>query len=951
MPKPKKPAINSRSDDDLFSQALSQLHHQNPPLRSRLADASVPVQNRDATGDLRYSPSPFYAPEQPGSSKVAEQDIYANYDNSYAASIDRHGEQERGVNEPQFLQSYIQPEDDLEPAHTPLTAEDNKGPFPMFSSEGPLDTFSQSFQQQLPQEFQYRDDRRLDSSLRREQLNGQTGRVVSDASNYSSQYGSVGWDSVSDFDERSVRGSQSNNVFTHQPEVENPFASTRTKARSDTEGGIRQLYRSENSRSSFHRKLHADAPNFQFPPRNQVDDDTRFTPSILQRKLDTEDFSVSQRNGARVREVIDRTPSRSVLSEGGGRFWEFQPRPSTVHGSEANPAKQAEESSQKDVKTTMAAEFAKDPISQSPATVAALKAEAIKRIQEQFKAQVAKRIEESERVIEPTTIANDAYLRMNKLGLLAHPALKLGLIHSKPDTRNVHEKFGELLKSIKIEEAFQMDQHVRLSEKLLVDLNLTGWNLLVSKDKELIPIKTPFDILGVPIPEPYGDFRNSQGMSRKWIAKKCPSKLKIKAPLSGYPMTREIQLRNDLWNTPGRYEKYVDHPIYGGRDDENTNPEDLDFQFKVAPQHWMLPDYEKNYPSAVRWEEISILKTYHQALTVQQHLYLSFLNLGPNFVLYWRHFLMAKEREAMIVRAFNLTVRMSSDDQHEWVDKEWFGLTEEQRRSWNPVSPREAASEFELATYRQVDENNFPVPFGRDTYKDVIIVPRDPQPPVKDPPERSMASYSLFCHELHPYYLARDPACLVTLLNTCLIFPDLNKFPADPEALGENYFWKPAISIKEPAKVPLGGELERNVPYMPGLPLGPNIKERVRADRTFFYSAFFYNLLTVWRDYGDEKVWFYGHGIPYRYDPNKPPELLGQPKNKFPKGEKWVDGNEIEKHVVQLQHLVDILNMGICIDRWLPEDEPAEEKVPERETWFGAKRADVNYKPPSPFTT
>ncbi|KAK6529710.1 hypothetical protein TWF281_008872 [Arthrobotrys megalospora] len=947
---------SSRDNEDV-NRATSYPHIESPmPWRPLPPDVGISYPESEVPDHMRYSPSPFFtSPTSTPSSALAHDPQFRTPILPYQPP---HLPQTREFEPDPFDQAYLHEaprRTNQSMMQQTLIDQVNTQNFPMFATEGPLDTYQQAyaFQQQLPQEYQpYMGERRRGDPLQREQWIGPSGQLYPELPGYGSQYGSMGWENLSDFDDRSSVHSymQEREVLVNPPEMENPFLSGRGKARSDTEGGIRQLYRPENF-SNFTKKIqHADTSSFVFPPKQRVETDTRFTPSILPQRVEM-DIAVPCPDKAQ--DDKERTPTKSIKSEQQDhKPWEFVPRPSTVHGRPVHPEKEKENDHQ-ETKSVSEVELTKEPPFQTPEAVAALKAEARRRIQEQFKAQVAKKLEESQRVIEPTSIANEAYDRMNKLGLLAHPALQLGLIHSKVDTRNIHEKFKALIQSIRMEESSQMETHLRLSEKLLLDLNLTGSNLLHAQGKLPTPIVTPFEMMGVPMPEPYGDYVNEEGISLRRIEKghSIPFRLGY-APLSSYPMTREIQLRTGAYYLKTRYAQYGKNPFVS--DDENAegNPEEKDFHFKVIPNHWELPeDFQKNYPSAARWEEISIVKTYHQALIVQQHLYLSFINLGPSFFMDWVHFLMAKEREAILVRAFSLTMRMASDDCHEWVDKEWVELPEDekQNRAEKVPEPRNETLKFNLSDYRHVDENGFPVSFGRDMFKGITININESLLPPKDPPEKSMATYSIFCHELHPYYLARDPELLQTIFDQCLIMPDLKAFPRDPNALGENYFWKPAMSIKEPRKVMLGGELGRNLPFMPGLPLGPNILERVKADRTFFYSAFFYNLLTVWRDYKDEKVWFYGNGTPHRYDPNNPPANLGQPKNKFPKGEKWMDGSEIAKHVGHLQQLIDILNLGIFVERWMPEDDQVKEKEPEPETWFGAKRNTVNQRAPSPY--
>ncbi|KAF3315294.1 hypothetical protein TWF173_003839 [Orbilia oligospora] len=944
-----------RDDEDLV-QATDNLHIASPmPWRPLAPDLGIayPDSELPVSGSVRYSPSPFFT--SPGSTPS----IFLAHDSGFYTPFHQY----QSSHPPQAREYEPEPFDQIflnEAPQEPNQSQTQQVPasqaasqsFPMFSPGGPHDAYQQSyaFQQQIPQEYQsYMGERRQGDPLQREQWIGPAGQLYPESSSYGSQYGQIGWDAQSDFDDRcSVQSyMQEREPFTSPQEMENPFLSGRGKARSDTEGGIRQLYRPENY-SNFAKKIqHADTSNFVFPPKQRAEADTRFTPSILPQRVE---MGTPVSNSDKTRDDKEKTPTKSVKSDQQSqKVWEFMPRPSTVHGRPVHYEKENEIDHQ-ETKSVSEAELAKEPSFQTPEAVAALKAEARRRIQEQFKAQVAKKLEESQRVIEPISITNAAYNRMNKLGLLTHPALQLGLLHDKSDTRNIHEKFKALIQSIRMEESYQMDIHLQLSEKLLLDLNLTRWNLLCAKDKGPTPIVTPFELMGVPMPEPYGEFVNEDAISPRDLENDHMALFPLKnAPLSSYSMTREIQIRTGRY-----YERNQDaesNPQALKNEGVEGNPEERDFHFRVKPKHWQLPeDFQKNYPSATRWEEISIIKTYHQALTVQQHLYLSFVNLGPTFFVDWVQLLMAKEREALLVRAFSLTVRMNSDDSHEWVDKEWIGLSEEEREKRMGQIPglRNEALEFRLSDYREVDESNFPVPFSKSTYKDITININESPAPPKDPPEKPMAIYSLFCHELHPYYLARDPHLLETIFDQCLIMPDLKQFPRDPKTLGENYFWKPAMSIKEPRKVILGRELEHNLPFMPGIPLGPNILERVRADRTFFYSAFFYNLLTVWRDYKDEKVWFYGNGTPYRYDPNKPPANLGQPKSKFPKGEKWTDGSEIEKHVGHLQQLIDILNLGFFVERWVPEDDALRGKDPERESWFGGKRSTVTQRAPSP---
>ncbi|KAK6354254.1 hypothetical protein TWF730_008666 [Orbilia blumenaviensis] len=951
----------SPQDNDDLSKATSNLHIASPmPWRPLPPDLGLSYPESEIPDHMRYSPSPFFASPRSASSIPLAHDpqfytphhAYRGIQQPQTRGFDPTTFDERFVHEAppprRTNQSYTQ--------QTPMNHFNTQN-FPMFASEGPHDSYqpTYAFQQQLPREYQpYMGDTRQGDPMQREQWIGPAGQPYPDPSGYGSQYGTMGWDNQSDFDDHSSVHSylHEREPFVNQPEMENPFLSNRGKARSDTEGGIRQLYRQENY-SSFAKKIqHADTSGFVFPPKQRVEPDTRFTPSILPPRVEME-IPVSYPD--KMRDEKDRASTKSVKSEQQDhKPWEFGPRPSTVHGRPVHPEK-GKPSDNQEAKSVSEAGVGKETKIQTPEAVAALKAEARRRIQEQFKAQVAKKLEESQRVIVPTpeTITNDAYDRMNALGLLAHPALQLGLIPNKMDTRNIHMKFKDLLQSIRMEESTQIEVHLRLSEKLLLDLNLTGYNLLLAAGKLPVPIMTPFEMMGVPMPEPYGDYTDADGVSLRYIEKYHPIRFRLKyAPLSSYPMTREVQLRTGEYYMRTRYAQYGKNPFVSDYEDPEGNPEDRDFHFKVSPKHWELPkDYQKNYPSAARWEEIAIIKTYHQALIVQQHLFLSFLNSGPSFFMDWEHFLLAKEREAIMIRAFSLTVRMTSDDCHEWVDKEWIKLSEEEKKKRSDQVPeaRDEDQEFNLSDYREVDENNFPIPFGRDMYKGITINVNESPPPPKDPPEKSMASYSLFCHELHPYYFGRDPELLQTIFAQALIMPDLKKFPTDPNALGENYFWKPVLSVKEPQRIKLGGELQLHLPYLPGIPLGVNILERVRADRTFFYSAFFFHLLTVWREYKDEKVWYYGNGTPHRYDPNKPPANLGCPKSKFPKGEKWMEGSEIAKHAGHLQHLVDILNMGIFIDRWVPEDDKVKEEKPESEpeSWFGAKKTAIN-RAPSP---
>ncbi|KAK6334816.1 hypothetical protein TWF718_010262 [Orbilia javanica] len=946
-------------DDEELSQATSNLHIASPmPWRPLHPDLGVSYPGNDilTLENVRYSPSPFLtSPESTPSISLAQNSGFYTPLNQQQPS---HRLQAQEY-EPEPFDEAVPHEDlrhtdQLQIRQVPIDQDNSEG-FPMFSPEGPIDVYQQNyaFQQQIPEEYQpYMGERRQSDLLQREQWIGPAGHLYPESSGYGSQYGTGAWDTQSDFDDRcSVQSYlQDREPFASPQEMENPFLPTRSKARSDTEGGIRQLYRADNY-STFAKKIqHADTPSFMFLSKQQrAEADTRFTPSILPQRVEVEAPASSSEKGT---DDKDRTPTKSVKSDQQNhKVWEFVPRPSTVHGRPVHLEKEKENDHQ-ETKSISEAELAKEPSFQTPEAVAALKAEARRRIQEQFKAQVAKKLEESQRVIEPKSITNTAYETMNKLGLLSHPALQLGLIHNKPDTRNIHEKFKTLIQNIRLEESSQMDVHLRLSERLLLDLNLTGWNLLYAKDKKPTPIVTPFEIMGVPMPEPYGDYVNEDGVSLKYLEKCRPTPFTLKnAPLSSYPMTKEIQLRTGEYYLRSRYALHGKKHLTAADENGEETPEGKDFHFKVKPKHWQPPeDLQKNYPSAARWEEIAIIKTYHQALTVQQHLYLSFVNLGPTFFVDWVQLLMAKEREALLVRAFSLTTRMPSDDTHEWVDKEWAELSEEekQKRTEGIPEAHKETLEFNLSDYREVDENGFPVPFSKNMFKGITININDSPGSLKGFAGDSMAAYSLFCHELHPYYLARDPNLLETIFDQCLIMPDLTQFPRDIDTLGENYFWKPAMSVKEPRKVILGGELERSLPFLPGLPLGPNILERVKADRTFFYSAFFYNLLTVWRDYKDEKVWFYGNGTPHRYDPNKPPANLGQPKSKFPKGEKWMDGSEIEKHAGHLQQMIDVLNLGIFVERWVPEDDPVEKKEPELESWFGAKRSTVNQRAPLP---
>ncbi|KAK6510843.1 hypothetical protein TWF506_009937 [Arthrobotrys conoides] len=946
-----------RDDEDLI-QATDNLHIASPmPWRPLAPDLGVgyPESEMPMPNSARYSPSPFFtSPGSTSSISLAHDSGFYTPFNQYPTP---HQPQTREYGPEPFHQAFLNeaPQTNQSQTQQMHTSQANSQSFPMFSPEGPHDAYQQgyAFQQQIPQEYQpYMGERRQGDPLQREQWIGPAGQFYPESSGYGSQYGQMGWDTQSDFDDRcSVQSylQERETPFVGPQEMENPFLSNRGKARSDTEGGIRQLYRPENY-SNFAKKIqHADNSGFVFPPKQRSEADTRFTPSILPQRVE---MGTPASNSDKTRDDKERTPTKSVKSDQQNKkVWEFMPRPSTVHGRPVHHGKENENDHQ-DAKSISEAELAKEPAFQTPEAVAALKAEARRRIQEQFKAQVAKKLEESQRVIEPISITNAAYDRMHKLGLLTHPALQLGLIHNKPDTRNIHEKFKTLIQSIRMEESYQMDIHLQLSEKLLLDLNLTRWNLLYAKNKRPTPIMTPFELMGIPMPEPYGEFVNENGTSPSDSEKHQPVPFYLKdAPLSSYSMTREIQLRTGRYYERSQSAQSGKIPSASGSQGAEGNPEERDFHFKVKPKHWQLPeDFKKDYPSAKRWEEISIIKTYHQALTVQQHLYLSFVNLGPTFFVDWVQLLMAKEREALLVRAFSLTVRMNSDDSHEWVDKEWAELPEEekQKRAEQIPEARNEALEFNLSDYREVDENDIPIPFSKDIFKGITININESPPPPKDPPEKPMATYSLFCHELHPYYLARDPHLLETIFDQCLIMPDLKRFPRDPNTLGENYFWKPAMSIKEPRKIILGGELEHNLPFMPGIPLGPNVLERVKADRTFFYSAFFYNLLTVWRDYKDEKVWFYSNGTPYRYDPNKPPANLGHPKSKFPKGEKWTDGSEIEKHVGHLQQLADILNLGIFVEGWVPENDDLKGKKPEPESWFGGKRSNLNQRAPSP---
>ncbi|KAK6511415.1 hypothetical protein TWF481_000332 [Arthrobotrys musiformis] len=950
-----------REEEEELSKATPNLHIASPiPWRPLPPDLGVayPVDQIPVPEGTRYSPTPFFAPRQSTSPMPLVQDPNL-YTPSYPYQLN-YRPQTRGSEPETFDQAFFRQGprtvDPSQPDQTPIGQVSSQS-FPMFSPEGPLDAYQQgyAFQQQIPREYQpYMGERRQGDPLQREQWIGPTGQLYPDTSGYGSQYGTVGWDAQSDFDDRSSVHSylHEREAFVNTPEMENPFLSSRGKARSDTEGGIRQLYRPENY-SNFTKKIqHADNSSFAFPPKQRQEADTRFTPSILSHRVE---MDAQHPHPDRSQDDRDRTPTRSAKSEQqNNKLWEFMPRPSTVHGRPFRPEKE-NEVEQQETKSVSEAEIAKEPSFQTPEAVAALKAEARRRIQEQFKAQVAKKLEESQRVIEPTSITNTAYATLKRLGLLVHPALQLGLLHDKVDTRNIHEKFQELVQSIRMEETKQMDLHLRLSERLLLDLNLTGATLLYSEGKTPKIIETPFYLMGIPMPEPYGAYPNEEAIPPKHPEKNQPVPFRPKsAPLSPYTMTREIQLRTGEYYHRPRSAYHDKNLLFPGYEYVGGGTEGRDFHFKPNPKHWRLPDdFQKNYPSAARWEEIAIIKTYHQALIVQQHLYLSFVNLGQIFFTDWMYFLVAKEREALLVRAFSLTMKMSSDDRHEWVDKEWTELTDEEREKRASRIPEayDPTLKFDLSDYRKVDENKFPVPFGRDMFKGITInINESPSSLPKDSPESSMANYSLFCHELHPYHLGRDPALLGAIFDQCLISPDLAQFTEikDQNELGENYFWKPAMSVKDPRKIILGEELERYLPFMPGIPLGHNLLERVKADRTLFYSAFFYNILTAWRDYRDEKVWFYGNGTPHRYDPNKPPENLGHPKSKFPKGEKWTDGSEIEKHVGHLQQLIDVLNLGIFVERWVPEGDPVKEKEPELESWFGAKRGTVNQRAPSP---
>ncbi|KAJ6262473.1 hypothetical protein Dda_3281 [Drechslerella dactyloides] len=938
MQQPQKYPEYPLEDDETLSHTKSLPRRSSPSLLSPLPeDTGIPYPTQHIPEGMRYSPSPFFASRTstPAPSTILER--YQSVTSGQYAIPNFHTRTlplDFGPHE-DLLQAYKRGSN---PSRAQQTAPDQMATsnqpaqqFPMFAMEGPLETYPQSFHQQLPQEFQYLDGKR-DNGVHREQWIGQPGQTSYENFGYGGSSYPMGWESSSDRDDRSVRSRwQDKDLFADSQETENSFASSsRTKARSDTEGGpssIRQLYRPENNSSSISRKKFQGESSLQLSQsRQQQESNNQFIPSLLSQRVEIDNLPVFYKTSQDKDQVLAGHP-RSDQS-GMPPLWEFRPRPSTVPSSTVgNGGPNKVEVVKSVAKSVSEADMEKESTYQDPDVIAARKAEQRKRIQEQFKAQVAKKIEESQRVIEPTSIANEAYDRMHKLGLLAHPALRLGLMHNKVDTRNVHQKYLELINGVTIEEFHQMFMHIQMSEKLLRDLSIVTWNIQVSRGKVWMPIPTPFESMGLPMPQVYGPPATSRGVGLEYAEKEFPSKLAPKyPPLSQHSRTRALQLQSG---------EYSDGALKSALD-PNADPDGGDFQFRIVPKHWIPPeDYERDFPSAARWEEISILKTYHQALTIQQHFYLTWVNMATPFMMDWLELTMAQERAALLTRAFYITMGMTSDDSHEWVDREWSLLSEEEKQE-RRTQGLETIQEpnFNLADLRQVDEDGFPVPLSRDMYAGITININENPPPVKTPPDKPMATYATFCHEINQYYQARDPNILERFIDQILITPDLEGFPADPTATGENYFWKPAMSIKEPSKVMLGSILQNGLPYMPGLPLGPNICERVRADRTLFYSAYMYNLVTVWRDYHDEKVWWYGNGVPHRYDTNNPPAMLGHPKSKFPKNERWMEGSEIQKHVKELQDLVDILNMHIYIERWVPEDDKEVAAEERKESFF-----------------
>ncbi|KAF3927044.1 hypothetical protein ABW21_db0202010 [Orbilia brochopaga] len=908
-------------DDERLSYTTSQPPLDSPSVLSPSpVDSGIPFPSQHVPQGMRFSPSPFFPspnPTPPPPSSIEPSQAPTSIQYTLPSLQTRPPPPVTGYRDA-LLRGYKRSANHSRAYPTAsgqagTEKSQQGGQFPMFALEGPLETYPQSFHQQLPQELQNLGIGKRDNGVHREQWIGPPGSASSESIDYGGGFQLPAWESSSDRDDRSIRSRWPDKDYSvDSQDVENTsISSSRTKARSDTEGiisSIRQLYRPENISPSLNRK------KFQVGYGSSRDTDQMAT---RQPRFD----------------LFGLPPS-----------WVFRNRPSTVPGSVVGSVGPTKIDTEKPgPKSVPEVELEKPASYQDPAVVAARKAEQRRQIQEEFKAQVAKRIEESQRVIEPTTMANEGYRRMHKLGLLTHPALRLGLMHNKVDTRNIHEKYLELINGVTIEEYQQMLMHVQMSERLLRDLSIVTWNMQVSRGKVWAPIATPFQSMGVPMPEAYGPRMNSAGTKFQYTEKAFPPSVAPKyPPLSRHPRTRALQLKS------GEYSDGMPHS--GSNTD--VHPDASDFQFKVVPKHWIPPEgYEKDFPSAARWEEISIIKTYHQALVIQQHFYLTWVNMATPFMMDWQELTMAQERAALITRAFHITMGMTSDDNHEWVDEGWSLLSEEEKEERRIHGPETIPEpNFNLADLRQIDENGFPVPFSRDTYAGITIHINENPPPVKTPPDKPMATYATFCHEINQYYQARDPDLIESFIDQILIFPNLEDFPLDPTAVGENFFWKPAMSIKEPKKVMLGSILEDGLPYMPGLPLGPNICERVRADRTLFYSAFMYNLVTVWRDYHDDKVWWYGNGTPHRYDTNKPPAKLGHPKSSFPKTEKWTEGSEIEKHVKQLQDLVDVLNMHLTLERWIPERDKKPKQEERKESFFETvrrERAERAAKAPS----
>ncbi|KAF3937609.1 hypothetical protein ABW19_dt0203765 [Dactylella cylindrospora] len=800
--------------------------------------------------------------------------------------------------------------------------------FPMFYGDGRFRGGpypQQDFHQQLPHDLH----RVMEGGFGvRNNWVGQMGQGIPDDNRSVSDYVSTAWDPLSERDDFTEpgRSREKERLVETTREMENPFISSRVKARSDTEyqpGSIRQPYRQENNHPLDARKLRPGTVKAAAsPPERIISPEPGFKPSLLPRKLDFSGLGAATKKDKKQEDDV-KTPAQATKSEEEpGKYWGFGDRPLT--SPEAATAKMMipEIDASADAKSTSGIETIvkkEHPLVDIKA-VEAKKAEHIKRIQEQFKAQVARRFEESQRVIIPVSVANEAYTRLDKLGLLTHPALRLGLLHNKADSRGVHQKFLELIQSLTIEEYNQMAAHHQMSDHLLRDLGMTIFSLYSSRGKIPAPVQTPFQMLGIPMPDLHETVHTGSTSSNE--ENKEPSRrsdggyreVGVPGRLSSDPRIRKIQFET------GDYDQNLIREF---------EPVFRDPTFRAAPAHWSPPEgFEKDFPSAARWEEIAIIKTYHQALIVQQHLYLMFVNLGTPFTMDWLTFTMAKEREAMIVKAFNRTARMTSDDGHRWVDKEWSTLSEdvkEERLKMGPPLNPSRRPKFLLSEYREVDGDGFPVQFSRDMYKGITIHITNPPPIEKFPPKKPLGTYGIFCHELESYCLARDPRLMSRLISHCLIAPKLEDFPVRPEDANVNPFYRPAMSIKDPLKVRLSTQLEDALPFMAGIPLGPNILERVKADRTLFYSTFCYNLVAIWRDYRDEKIWWYGNGTPYRYDTNNPPAMLGHPKSKFPKDEKWTDGSEIEKHTRELQNLIDILNLGICLERWTPGDDQHED--------------------------